>query len=62
MREGETSTFYVRLRHLPPETAYPEELTITLSKIFQDVDLTPSPNPGGVGAWQMLLATSSNAV
>ena len=25
MREGETSSFYVRLRHLPPETAYPEE-------------------------------------
>ena len=46
MREGEVASFHVRVRHLPPDTAYPEEITISLSKIHQDVILLP----GGGGA------------
>ena len=39
MREGETATFNVRVRHLPPDTAYPEDITISLVKIYRDVIL-----------------------
>jgi hypothetical protein len=37
MREGEASAFLVRTRHLPQGVAYPEEITIVLAKIYQDV-------------------------
>ena len=47
MREGEVASFHVRVRHLPPDTAYPEEITISLSKIHQDVILLPGVGGGG---------------
>ena len=37
MREGETAFFHVRVRHLTPTTAYPEEVRITLRRVHPDV-------------------------
>ena len=39
MREGETAFFHVRVRHLTPTTAYPEEVRITLRRVHPDVVL-----------------------
>ena len=41
MREGETATFFVRVRHLTPTTAYPEDVLITLRRVHPDVILSP---------------------
>ena len=50
MREGESASFNVRVRHLPKDVSvYPEDITITLSKIHQDVILSTGGGGGGGG-------------
>ena len=47
MREGETATFFVRVRHLTPTTAYPEDVLITLRRVHPDVILSPDEDGQG---------------
>ena len=45
MLEGESATFALRLRHLPPDAAYPEEATLRLVRIREETDLVAEHFP-----------------
>ena len=45
MLEGESATLALRLRHLPPDAAYPEEATLRLVRIREETDLVAEHFP-----------------